>query len=211
LSDAVPAPDPTPGPRTAPDPEAGSASAAGGEPRFAQLYEETAPALYAWASLRIRPALRPRLDPEDLLQEVWVRALEAEGRRRAAGADFRPWVFGMAKNVLLEAFRKAEAPRASGALGTSTRLALIEELPDQATAITRRVARDETLRRFLERARALSDEDRMILLHHGFEGLSHSEVATRLGLSRDTVAKRWQRLRGRLLDDPALLGLLAAQ
>lgn len=201
MTDAAPAPDPQPEPATA----------EGGGPGFAELYEETAPALFAWASLRIRPSLRPRLDPEDLLQEVWVRALEAEGRRREAGADFRPWVFGMAKNVLLEAFRKTEAPRARGGLGSSTRLALIEELPDQATAITRRVAKDETLRLFLERARALPDEDRMILLHHGFEGLSHSEVATRLGLARDTVAKRWQRLRGRLLDDPALLGLLASQ
>ncbi len=175
--------------------------------RFAQLYEEAAPALYAWASLRIRPAMRGRVDPEDVLQEVWVRALESDGRREASGAEFRPWIFGVAKNVLLEAFRKLEQSRSGRGLGSSTRLALIEELPDQATAISRRLAQDESLRVFLERARELPDEDRMILLHHGFEGLTHAEAATRLGLPRDTVAKRWQRLRARLLDDPALQGL----
>jgi DNA-directed RNA polymerase specialized sigma24 family protein len=38
----------------------------------------------------------------------------------------------------------------------------------------------------------------MILIHGGLEGLRHAETATRLGLSRDTVAKRWQRMRAKL-------------
>ena len=179
-----------------------------GEPSFPSLYEEVAPALYAWASLRLRPGLRGRIDPEDVLQEVWVRAIEAEPRRRELGTAFRPWVFGMAKNVLLEALRKTELGRGEGWGNPSSHLALVDQLPDQATAITRRVAKDENMRLFLERARELADDDRMILLHHGFEGLAHADVATRLGLPRDTVAKRWQRLRSRLLEEPTLRGLL---
>jgi len=177
------------------------------KPGLAKLYEDVAPALYAWACLRIRPSLRGRIDPEDVLQEVWLRALEAERPRDALDASFRPWIFGVAKNVLLEALRKTERGRGEG-VGSSTRQSLVNALPDQATAISRRVAGDEVLRLFIESARALPDKDRMILLHHGFEGLSHSEVATRLGLPRDAVAKRWQRLRTRLMTDPALRNLL---
>ena len=191
--------------------DANSALTDHSKPPFADLYEEAAPALYAWASLRIRPSMRGRVDPEDVLQEVWVRALEAEDRRDPAVTPFRPWIFGVAKNVLLEAFRKVEHGRRAGGMGSSTRLALVDQLPDQATAISRRLAKDEALRVFLEHARELPDEDRMILLHHGFEGLNHADVATRLGLTRDAVAKRWQRLRTRLLDDPALRAMFGAE
>ena len=177
------------------------------KPGFPEPYEEIAPTLYAWACLRIRPSLRGRIDPEDVLQEVWVRALAAERPRDVHDSTFRAWIFGVAKNVLLEALRKTERGRGEG-VGSETRRALVSGVPDQATAVSRRVAGDEALRLFVERARALPDEDRMILLHHGFEGLSHGTVATRLGLPRDTVAKRWQRLRTRLLDDPQLRGLL---
>jgi RNA polymerase sigma factor (sigma-70 family) len=41
---------------------------------------------------------------------------------------------------------------------------------------------------------SLDDDDRMLLIHHGLEGLSQSEVAERLQINRETVAKRWQRL-----------------
>ena len=164
---------------------------------FAQHYERIAPALYAWASLRVRPSFRGRLDPEDVLQEVWVRALEVHESRDPSRGSFRAWIFAVAKNVLFEAFRKLEG--AGGGLGgPSTRARLLANLPDQATAISRRVARDEGLRLFLDRVGRLPREDRMILIHCGLEGLTHAETATRLGLTRDTVAKRWQRLRAKL-------------
>ena len=43
---------------------------------FAGLFERLAPALYGWACLRIHPGMRDRLDPEDLVQEVWWRVME---------------------------------------------------------------------------------------------------------------------------------------
>lgn len=164
---------------------------------FAEHYERVAPALYAWASLRIRPSFRGRLDPEDVLQEIWVRALEIHESRDPSKGSFRAWIFAVGKNVLFEAFRKVDG--GGGSLGgPSTRARMLDNWPDQATAVSRRVAKDEGVRLFLERVRDLPREDRMILVHCGLEGLTHAETATRLGLSRDTVAKRWQRMRAKL-------------
>lgn len=164
---------------------------------FEEHYERVAPALYAWASLRIRPSFRGRLDAEDVLQEIWVRALEIHESRDPSKGSFRAWIFAVGKNVLFEAYRKLDGVGASQ-IGPSTRARMLDNWPDQATAVSRRVAADEGVRLFLQRVGELPREDRMILIHCGLEGLTHAETATRLGLTRDTVAKRWQRMRTRL-------------
>ena len=69
------------------------AAKAGDEQRFAELYERLAPALYTWASLRIRPAMRGSIDPQDVVQEVWCRAWKGFGRFDPQETPFRSWVF----------------------------------------------------------------------------------------------------------------------
>ena len=66
------------------------------------------------------------------------------------------------------------------------------------TSITSRLARDEAMQSFLERVRELDPVDGMILLHVGFEDFDMAETATRVGLSAESVKKRWQRLRAKL-------------
>jgi len=171
----------------------------GGAESFGALYERIAPALYTWAELRIRPQVRQWLEPGDLVQEVWCRALRAFDQFDAEAASFRYWIFRVAKNVLLEAVRKAGSPAARGqAPGSSERLLALGQVPDVVTGVSRRLSRQEELGRFRDWVQALERDDRELLLHHGLEGLSHAEVAERMGLGGEAVAKRWQRLRGRL-------------
>ena len=166
---------------------------------FARLYERIAPSLHTWADLRIRPALRVRLEPSDVVQEVWCRAWRQMPSFDPEATPFRPWIFRIAKNVLLEAFRLLERQAGGGgAPGPTTRLFVLENLPDDATAISRRMARDENLASFGEMLRKLDEDDQKLVVHCGLEGLTHKEVAGRLNLSADAVAKRWQRLRTRL-------------
>ena len=75
---------------------------------FRSLYEALAPSLYAWARLRTGSMA---LDPDDLLQEVWIRALQTGSGFDPAKGSFRAWVFGIAKHVYLEALRKRPARR----------------------------------------------------------------------------------------------------
>ncbi len=175
---------------------------------FAELYGKVAPAVYGWAGLHLRGALRARLDPEDVLQEVSCRAFERFATFDPAQGEFRAWIFGIARNVLHKALRqlaRPEAPAAADAWAPG-----VTALPDTATSITRRVARDESLQEFVDAVGEWSEEDRKLLILRGLEGLPHEEVARRLGLNTETAAKRWQRLRERLRQDPRSLALLAA-
>jgi len=182
---------------------------ASGESAFQQRYEELAPALHAWAELRIRPEVRGLIDPQDVVQEVWCRAWRQRELADPGGEGFRPWLFTVAKNVLLEAFRKLRSPAfRAGSAGTTARLVALEGVPDSITAVSRRVARDEGLTRLVGWLRELDGEERLLVAQVGLEGQPFGEVADRLGLTRDAAAKRWQRLRARLSEQPAARSLL---
>lgn len=77
----------------------------------------------------------------------------------------------------------------------------MRDMPAETTTISRRVARDEAIQRFLERVETLDDSDRKLIILRGLEGLSHSAVANVLALSPEAAAKRWQRLRDSLAED----------
>jgi RNA polymerase sigma factor (sigma-70 family) len=192
------------------DERGASAATPGGEAEFQRRYEELAPALHAWAELRIRPQMRALVEPGDVVQEVWCRAWRERQQLSALDPAFRAWLFRIAKNVLLEAFRRARGPAyRAGSTGTTTRVLALEGVPDSITAVSRRLARDEGLARLVEWLRGLEEEERLLVAHIGLEGLTFAEVGERLDLSRDAVAKRWQRLRARMSEQRLARELLA--
>lgn len=171
---------------------------AGDQQKFEALYARLAPALAAWANLRIRVGLRSRLDPEDLMQEVWIRALTAFPNYDPERGPFRPWFFQVAKYVLLDAFRRLRpAPIQPGA-PEETGGWRLSRVPDDGTSVSRQVARQDGLRAFLAEVEALEEDDRTLLVHCGLEGMRMADVAAKLGLSPAATEKRWQRLRARL-------------
>ena len=201
--DATP-PEPEPTARLAAGAQAGDAA------QFAELYERLAPSLYAWANLRIRRSLRGAVDPQDLVQEVWMRSVTAFPRFDPETRNVRAWLFTIAKNVLLEGFRRLKKePLAGPGAGPTTRLFALANVPDDVTSMTRRLARDDAVSALLERVGELSDDDRHLVIHCGLEGLTCAEAATRLGLGEAAVIKRWQRLRQKLREQSWARELLA--
>ncbi|MBI5363851.1 MAG: sigma-70 family RNA polymerase sigma factor [Planctomycetes bacterium] len=188
------------------------AAKAGEAERFGELYERIAPALYAWAALRIRPGMRGAVDPQDVVQEVWCRAWKAFPAFDPNEQSFRLWVFRIGKNVMLEAFRKLQrsGPTAGNA-GTSTRAFQLANVPDTATAVSRRVAKHEGLQKMIDWIAALDEEEKKLVVFCGLEGLSYSEVGERTQTHKDTIAKRWQTLRARLAQFGAPKELLAGE
>ena len=161
---------------------------------FSNLYERVAPALHAWAALRIGSVLRRWLDPEDCVQEILLRAYKRFDSYDANKGSFRGWLFGIANNVMREVLARHSR------VGTP-RMSIAEamaELPDDATSVSRKVARDEALGHFVASLHELTDEQRKLLVYRGLEGLPHQEVASLMGLSTSAVEKRWQRLLERL-------------
>jgi RNA polymerase sigma-70 factor (ECF subfamily) len=179
---------------------------------FEALYRRIAPAVYAWSSLRIGPGLRNFLDPEDVVQEVWWRALQTFPNYDATRASFRTWIFGIANHVLLKGYRKAgqrgagaeAGPKNSPPEGES-----LDAIPAEATSVSQAVARDETLAACIARLLDLPDDDRHLALLCGIEGLSAPEAAPFLGIGAEAAAKRWQRLRARLREAVPFKDLLA--
>ena len=169
---------------------------------FRALYEGLAPSLYAWARLR---ASGGGIEPDDLLQEVWVRALQSAAHFDANKGSFRAWIFGIAKHVFLEALRQRPSRRDPTELGGGA--AALSAWPDVATSIRSRLARDESVAKLLEQVAASDELDRKILVHCGLEDMPCTLAAVRLGLGVEAVTKRWQRLRARLREGGAA-GLL---
>jgi len=185
------------------------AAQGGSEESFEQLYERLAPSLFSWARLRIPPSIRPFLDEQDVVQEVWIRAVSIIDRYDSEKVNFRAWIFRVAKNVLLEAMRKLRAdPRLRMDGGPSTRIFVVQNCPDNVTLMSVRMRRDEGIKIFTDYIEDLNSPDREILVHCGLEGLSAQEVADRLDLTREAVTKRWQRLRETLRSNGMLKGIV---
>lgn len=162
---------------------------------LAELHARIAPALFGWTYVRLPAALRGRLEPADVVQEVLCRVLARRAGFDPALGSFRAWVFGFARIVLHEGLRAvARDGRSRAELGLTD----LGDVPADVTSLTQRLARDESLRHFAERAAALEPEDRRLLLLRGLEGLEHEAVGQELGISGPAAAKRWQRLRERL-------------
>jgi RNA polymerase sigma-70 factor (ECF subfamily) len=166
--------------------------------RFGELYERVAPAVYGWASLRIHSGLRGRLEAEEIVQETWCRALRKLDEYDAARGTFRNWIFGLAKNVLFEALRALQSPESSHDSATA-RVFALENQPDVVTSVTKRLAREDGLRHFLQRVATLGEDEKLLVLLCGFEGLTSEEAGLRLNVKAETVKKRWQRLRAELI------------
>ena len=137
-------------------------------------------------------------DPDDLLQEICWRAYDRFPTFDSEKGKFRGWIFGIANNVLREALQdlRRRPPRASHGRGSSR--PSLGNLPDDATTISKRVARDESLRQFIAELETLNEDERRLLVFRGLEGLSHQEVADLMGLSQEATEKRWQRLQKKI-------------
>jgi|SoiMethySBSTD1v2_1073268.scaffolds.fasta_scaffold568105_2 RNA polymerase sigma factor (sigma-70 family) len=167
---------------------------------FPAVCEELSPALYAWARLRLRALGAPAIQPDDVVQETWVRALTlTQSGAAVAAQSLRAWIFGIAQNVLYEQARAlTRSERAAPNRADASVSKILDRIEDTVTSLCTQLSRDETIERFLALAEHLDEVDRALLVRCGFEGVSATDAARRLDLEPATAIKRWQRLRERL-------------
>lgn len=149
--------------------------------RFAAVYERHLASVAAYLTRRVGGELA-----EDLTAEVFVRAFRARGSYRPVHETARPWLFGIAANLVAD-HRRAERRR----------LKLIERL----AAVAPRGPGTDTPGLSAELARSLlrlpaADRDALLLVAWG--ELSYEETATALGIPVGTVRSRIARARSRL-------------
>jgi len=164
-----------------------------GEPAvFVELLHRHGQAVHAYLARRCG-----RDDADDLLSEVWARAFEARASYDGRWLDARPWLYGIARNVLRAHWRRRGRPWPAGDSASSDPWPDVDARLDAA-------AQAPALRRALA---ALPGDDRAVLLLVVWEGLTPAEVAIALGIPQGTARSRLHRARAtlhRLLrDDPA--------
>jgi RNA polymerase sigma factor (sigma-70 family) len=151
---------------------------------FEDLFRRTRLHLLAYLTRRTRS---PE-DAADLLAETYLIAWR-RFESIPAGEDARPWLFGVARNLL-----KKRASRSRGADALVERLAL--EL--RAADTSREAPTDGQADAVLRALARLGELDREILALTAWEGLTPTEVAAVIGTSPNRVRVRLHRARDKL-------------
>lgn len=145
---------------------------------FASLYESLAPRLHRYVRLRVR-------DPEDaadLVQQIFLKMIEALPRYEARGVPFAAWAFRLARNAIID---RARTHRASEPLDAVASRAAIEPGPEQLAIVAAERSR-------IERAMtALTEEQQEVLRLRFFGGLDPREVGSLMG-RRDGAVRALQ-------------------
>jgi RNA polymerase sigma-70 factor (ECF subfamily) len=157
--------------------------------QFAALFDRYADAVHRYVARRIGPEAA-----EDLTAETFTTAFQRRHTYDLTRADARPWLFGIATN-LIGRHRRAEARRFKA-------LAKVPgPVPDAEPVAERAVARVGAtgVRRELAAALAeLSARHRDVVLLVAWGDLGYEEAAQALGVPVGTVRSRLNRARSRL-------------
>ncbi|MFE9428053.1 RNA polymerase sigma factor [Kitasatospora sp. NPDC006697] len=162
---------------------------AGDQSTFGELFDDHAQALLGYAAR----TLGDRTAAEDVVSLTFLEAWRLRATLRPEGEDVRPWLFGIATNVLRNTTRAARRHRAALA-----RLPAREAVPDFAEELAGRLddtARLAAARRALDRLRRAEREVFVLCV---WSGLGYAEAAEALGVPVGTVRSRLSRARGRL-------------
>lgn len=171
---------------------------------FDQLFQAAESRLVSWCHLRVPPVLRARLDPEDIVQECWIRAKRTFDQYDAGRASFSTWLIGIARRVTSESMRKVEVARVRAEPFDSTQDGGRVRGGFSSRSLRGRLAQQEAFVRLLESLQSLPAEEQELIARLGIEKATCAEVATSWGSTEDAISKRWQRLRARLAETPSV-------
>ncbi|MGW0655544.1 RNA polymerase sigma factor [Streptomyces sp. 2-1] len=156
---------------------------------FAVLFDRHADAVHRYAARRLGPEAA-----EDLMAETFTTAFQRRHTYDLERADARPWLFGIATN-LVSRHRRAEARRFKALSRLPLAVEHEEPVADRAVA---RAGATGVRRELAAALSGLSARHRDVVLLVAWAGLDYEEVAQALGVPVGTVRSRLHRARGRL-------------
>ncbi|MFF0015765.1 RNA polymerase sigma factor [Streptomyces sp. NPDC005374] len=182
-----------PGVRTGQDRDASVIERSWDEPEaFAVLFDRHADSVHRYAARRLGAEAA-----EDVMAETFTTAFQQRFRYNTDSADARPWLFGIATN-LIGRHRRAEARRlkafarlpatAPGAQGEET----------VADRVAARVSAEAVRSELAGALARLPARHRDVLLLVAWADLGYEEVAAALGVPVGTVRSRLHRARRKL-------------
>jgi RNA polymerase sigma-70 factor (ECF subfamily) len=157
--------------------------------RFTEIFERNFDAIYGFVARRLGRDLA-----DDVGATVFVEAFAARHRFEIDRDDARPWLYGIATNMVrrhrrtegrrLRAYARAEPPSDGEPIDLEQRLDASAMGPTLAACL-----------------RELSADDRDALLLFAWAGLSYDDIAIATGVPIGTVRSRIHRARHRLRAD----------
>ncbi|MGP3921819.1 RNA polymerase sigma factor [Streptomyces sp. 8N616] len=166
---------------------------------FARLYDRYAPDIHRYAARRLGDGAA-----DDITAETFLVAFRSRARYDTARVNARPWLYGIAANLIGKQ-RRTEV-RALRALARTDVDPVAESWVDSADS---RVAAQAAQAPLAGALAGLSVGDRHVLLLVAWADLSYPEVADALGIPVGTVRSRLNRarrkVRAALGGDPTLV------
>ncbi|HEX3148939.1 MAG TPA: sigma-70 family RNA polymerase sigma factor [Gemmataceae bacterium] len=157
---------------------------------LAAFLEERRPALLAFVDRRLGSALRGKVEPTDILQELAVKALRELPTADLTTRDPFGWLCHLAEQCIVDDHRHfAAGKRASGReVSGNVRVGdgsqdLVALLAASMTSPSMAVVRDERQRRLMDVVATFPDDHREALRLRYGEGLATKDVAQKLGKS----------------------------
>lgn len=175
-------------------------AAQGDRAAFESLVARDCDELLRFVRSRLGSTLERKVDAEDIVQEVLLKAFLSLGTFRWQGEkSFSRWLAGIAHNLILHLARKHQR---------SDRIGLDPDAQAHSDSPSRGVRRDERLDRLQESLQSLSTEHREVVLLTRIDGLPIDEVAKRMNRSskatRQLVWRALQNLRSSFGDTESL-------
>ncbi|MEV0345898.1 RNA polymerase sigma factor [Nonomuraea sp. NPDC050680] len=163
---------------------------------FAVLFDRHAPLLHRYVSRRLGPN-----EAEDVVADTFLAAFQRRGDYDPGRSDARPWLYGIASNVIGKR-RRTETSLYRAYIRSGVHPG--EIAPPQVEDGINTLAVNRPLARALLR---LKRADRDVLLLVAWAELNYQEVADALGIPLGTVGSRLNRARIQIrqaLKEPAL-------
>jgi RNA polymerase sigma factor (sigma-70 family) len=146
---------------------------AGNDDAFRAIHDRYRPRMLAYARQMLNGSAQ---DPEDAVQEVFVRAyagLRASHRELA----LRAWLYRIAHNRCIDELRRPHPPMVQA----------VEELAAATHDPVAKVEERDSLRRLIADVQRLPDQQRSALLMRELGGMAYTDVAGALGVSVPAV------------------------
>lgn len=154
---------------------------------FGELFERHALELHRFLSRRLGDLA------DDLLGEVFAVAFERRASYQAQLSDARPWLFGIATN-LVRRHHRAESTRYRALARVPVALVALDSSEEAVASVDTAALRP----RLAQALAALKTADRDVLLLLAWGQLDQAEVAAALGVPLGTVRSRLHRARQQL-------------
>lgn len=171
-------------------------------PTLSEVLEQRRPELLAFIERRLGPALRGKVEPQDIAQEAAIRALRAEPPE----GDPFGWLCHIAEQCIIDGHRHFSAGKRAadreraGNAPSGDGVDLVALIAASMTTPSQAAVKSERQQQLDDALATLPEEQREVLRLRYAEGLATAEIAARLNKSDVAVRVLLTRIVQRLRD-----------